>query len=170
MGDLTESGSHRARPLNSLVRAARNMAGQRDPLKALWTLICALCEDLELDRAGIFEFDRDRHVLTRLIGVDPNGRPEYVGPPIDVSTPAGPLGAVATGCLAYYLTDDVTRDFPDFPVQPGVRALAIAASRLSVSMIGVPSAEWSANSRMPGRSSGACGNKFCTSSDRMAFT
>ncbi|MGV3720343.1 MAG: GAF domain-containing protein, partial [Actinomycetota bacterium] len=125
MGDLTESGLHCARPLNSLVRAARNMAGQRDPIKALWTLICALCEDLELDRAGIFEYDRDRRVLTRLIGVDLQGRPEYAAPPIDVSTPTGPLGAVATACMPYYLTDDVTRDFPDPQLQPGVRALAV---------------------------------------------
>jgi len=125
MGDLTEAGSQFARPLKSLVGAAWKMASLRDPLQALWTLICALCEDLELDRAGIFEYDRDRRVVTRLIGVDPNGKPEYAAPPIDVSSPSGPLGVVATGCMPYYLTDDAPRDYPELEFQPGVRALAV---------------------------------------------
>ncbi len=51
-----------------------------------------------------------------------------------------------------------------------LQALAIAASRLSVSMIGVPSAACSANSFRPGCISGACGNSVCTSSERIVFT
>src|SRR5262249_37207123 len=51
-----------------------------------------------------------------------------------------------------------------------LQALAIAASRLSVSMIGVPSAPCSANNVIPGASSGACGKCFCTSSERMDLT
>jgi len=51
-----------------------------------------------------------------------------------------------------------------------LQALAIAASLLSVSMIGVPSAECSANSFRPGAIFGAWGNSPGTSSERICFT
>ena len=51
-----------------------------------------------------------------------------------------------------------------------LQALAIAASRVSVSMIGVPSAACSANSMMPGAICGACGNCLATSSERIGLT
>src|ERR1700733_631193 len=51
-----------------------------------------------------------------------------------------------------------------------LQAFATAASRESVSMIGVPSAAWSANSFSPGAIFGACGNRSGTSSDRICFT
>jgi hypothetical protein len=50
------------------------------------------------------------------------------------------------------------------------RALATAASRVSVTMIGVPSAAWSANSFSPGTNSVTCGNIADTSSDRIGLT
>src|SRR4029077_15819180 len=51
-----------------------------------------------------------------------------------------------------------------------LQAFAIAASRLSVSMIGVPSAAWSANSLSPGAIFGAWGKSPGTSSERICFT
>ena len=51
-----------------------------------------------------------------------------------------------------------------------LRALASAASRVSVSMIGVPFALCSENSLMPGAIFGACGNRLATSSERIALT
>src|SRR5262249_60806844 len=45
-----------------------------------------------------------------------------------------------------------------------LQALAMAASRLAVSMIGVPSAACRAESKGPGASYGACGHHFRTSS------
>src|SRR3954468_18738909 len=51
-----------------------------------------------------------------------------------------------------------------------LQALATAASRLSVSMIGVPSAAWSAKSLRPGAIFGASGNRPGTSSERICFT
>src|SRR6516165_3200853 len=51
-----------------------------------------------------------------------------------------------------------------------LQALAIAASRLSVSMIGVPSAACSANNFRPGAILGAWGNSPGTSSERICFT
>ena len=51
-----------------------------------------------------------------------------------------------------------------------LQALASAASRVSVSMIGVPSAPCSANSLMPGAIFGACGNRLATSSEWIALT
>ena len=49
-------------------------------------------------------------------------------------------------------------------------ALAIAASRLSFSMIGVPSAACRANSFRPGAMRGAWGKSPGTSSERICFT
>jgi hypothetical protein len=68
------------RPLGWLVHAVRAMAAERDPIQALWTLICAVRTDLELDRAGVFEFDQERQTVARLVGVDAAGHPEYGTP------------------------------------------------------------------------------------------
>src|SRR3979409_2141305 len=48
-----------------------------------------------------------------------------------------------------------------------LHALATAASRVSVSMIGVPSAAWRAHSFPPGSIGGAGGNRAATSSERI---
>jgi hypothetical protein len=50
-----------------------------------------------------------------------------------------------------------------------LQALAIAASRESVTIIGVPSAAWSANSFNPGAICGACGKMAGTSSERIVL-
>src|SRR4029453_19598776 len=51
-----------------------------------------------------------------------------------------------------------------------LQALASAASRVSVNMIGVPSAACRENSLRPGAIFGACGNRLATSSARIVLT
>jgi anti-sigma regulatory factor (Ser/Thr protein kinase) len=125
MADSGTDGAPRSRPLQALVQAARQMAGEPDPAEALWTLIRAIQEDLALDRAGIFEYDRVNATLQRVVGVDVNGEAEYEAPPIRVAEGEHPLGQVGRGELPYYLTDDAPRDYPNLRFAPGVRHLAV---------------------------------------------
>ena len=123
--------------LQSLVRAARTMAAQSNPVEALWSLIGAIQEDLSIDRAGIFEFRRDDQVAIRIVGVDTAGRAEYTSAPIHVSQRRGPLSEVALGIIPYYLSDDAPRDYPENRFAPGVRAVAVLPIRTGGELLGL---------------------------------
>jgi anti-sigma regulatory factor (Ser/Thr protein kinase) len=123
--------------LEALVRVARSMAGQTDPVEALWTLIGAIQEDLSIDRAGIFEFQRERQLACRIVGVNAAGRAEYEAPPIDVTQRTGPLSEVALGLIPYYLSDDAPRDYPNGRFTPGVRAMAVVPIRTGGELLGL---------------------------------
>jgi len=123
--------------LQALVRAARTMAGQSNPVDALWSLIGAIQEDLSVDRAGIFEYHRDEKSAVRVVGVDTAGRAEFAGPPIHVTKRSGPLCEVALGVIPYYLSDDAPRDYPNNRFDAGVRAAAVLPIRTGGELLGL---------------------------------
>jgi anti-sigma regulatory factor (Ser/Thr protein kinase) len=117
------------------------MAGQVDPVHALWTLIGAIQEDLSIDRAGIFEIDHQEQAALRIVGVDTEGRAEYAAPPISVTERLGPLSDVALGSSPYYLSDDAPRDYPNGRFDPGVRAVAVLPIRTGGELLGLLSVD-----------------------------
>lgn len=123
--------------LQALVRAARSMAGQINPVDALWTLIGAIQEDLSIDRAGVFEINRQEQTALRIVGVDTEGEAEYSAPPILVTERRGPLSDVALGIIPYYLSDDAPRDYPNARFDPGVRAVAVLPIRTGGELLGL---------------------------------
>lgn len=145
-GDIcgtTASGSS----LRALVRAARRMASQVDPVEALWTLIGAIQEDLPIDRVGVFEFQRESKLAYRIVGVDAAGRAEFEAPPIDVTLRAGPLSEVALGLLPYYLSDNAPGDYPNNQFDPGVRAVGVLPIRTGGELLGLLAVDTSRTGR-----------------------
>jgi bacterioferritin B len=120
------SSAGRGASLRCLARASRRLSEEPDPACGPWNLVCALREDLSVDRAGVFAYDRAAHRLDRVVGVDPDGQPEYFGESLgmDGAVPS-PFVDVARRKLAYYFTDDLRRDYPHLDWSPRVRALAV---------------------------------------------
>jgi anti-sigma regulatory factor (Ser/Thr protein kinase) len=114
-----------AAPLRALTNAARELGSNPDLNQGLWQLVCAIREDLGIDRAGVFAFDRAGNRLDRLAGVDRDGRAEFEGEVIDLHARRGPLVAVALRELPYYHTLDAPADYPDVRWAPGVGSLAV---------------------------------------------
>lgn len=123
--------------LQALVRATRSMSGQPDPVRALWTLIGAIQEDLAVDRAGIFEINHQQQAAQRIVGVDTQGSAEYAAPPIPLAERRGPLSEVALGLRPYYLSNDAPRDYPRGRFDPGVRAVAVVPIRTGGELLGL---------------------------------
>lgn len=111
--------------LQALVRNCRRLAAEPDPARALWELVCALRDDLAIDRAGIFFHNRPAGILERVVGIDAHGRPEYGGQAYAMKDSQSPMMRVAMRRIPYYFSDDAPRDFPDVTFAPGVRAHAI---------------------------------------------
>jgi anti-sigma regulatory factor (Ser/Thr protein kinase) len=111
--------------LHSLVRASREVAVEPDPAQGLWKLVCALREDLSIDRAGVFFYNHHEQTLDRIAGVNPDGEPEFAGQVFPLEGELHPLRQVARREIRYYLSDDAQRDYPYCRFQIGVRAHAI---------------------------------------------
>jgi anti-sigma regulatory factor (Ser/Thr protein kinase) len=111
--------------LHALLGASRQLAAEPDPIQALWRLVCALRNDLGIDRAGIFAYDPHAQAVQRLVGMDSQGEAEFEGPVHALADGAGPLIEVARRERPYYLTENVADDFPSLEFAPGVRSLAI---------------------------------------------
>lgn len=124
--DLPEPNCPNQSPsIHCLVLASRAMAAEPDPRQALWILVRAVQEDLGIDRAGVFAFDRHARTLDRITGVDNGGRIEHEGQCLNVDTLVGPHAEVARRELPFYFTDDAQRDYPDVKFDPRVRAHVI---------------------------------------------
>lgn len=112
-------------PLQALARASRELGAQPDPVQALWELLCALRQDLSIDRTGVFSYDRLAHRLDHVVGVDTTGRREDAVNTLPITEEVAPLMQVARREIPYYFSNDVTQDYPHRRFTPGVRALAI---------------------------------------------
>src|SRR5579872_7408488 len=91
-------------PLHSLVRISREMAYLADPADALWGVIRALCDDLSVDRAGVFAYDPDTNELTLVVGVDESGKPEFSASRYPLDVEVSPLKQVARREIPYYFS------------------------------------------------------------------
>ncbi len=149
-----------------------------DHLKAL-ARIARLLRDQDV--AKKLRASRDAQAIYSVLALPPaSGRnPTFLGTKkyAGRSGRSGRLPAYCkTPCVAQRRVECVTSARGEMPqctltaCNSLLQAFAIAASRLSVSMIGVPSAAWSANSFIPGARSGACGKSPGTSSERICFT
>ncbi|HEU4751862.1 MAG TPA: ATP-binding protein [Armatimonadota bacterium] len=123
--DSGETTASHPSTLRNLTRASCRIAAEADPIRALSHLLAVLRQDLGIDRAGVFAFDREERRLERVAGVDRSGRPEYDGESFSLDSGDSPLVRVATRELPYYLTDNAPRDFPNSLFSPGVRAHAV---------------------------------------------
>lgn len=111
--------------LQAVVRASQELALESDPLQSLWRLVCALREDLSVDRAGVFAYDRYTQRLERIVGVDLHGEPEYEGESIPVSNQDRPLMLVALRRRPHYFSNRVREEFPHLNFRPGYTSLAV---------------------------------------------
>lgn len=111
--------------LGSLVRASRELAAEPDPVESLWRLVDALRQDLSVDRAGIFAFNRHSNVLDRIVDVDAEGMPEYGGESIPVSDRDTPLMRVVLRQVPFYFSNRVREEFPHVEFRKGVTSLSV---------------------------------------------
>ncbi len=112
-------------PLWALARIARGMAGEPHPAQALWNLVCALCEDLHIDRAGVFAYDAAENTLDLITGVDLHGAPEFGTNHFPVSNEVSPLMQVARRDIPHYFSNRVREEFPHFEWAPAITTHAI---------------------------------------------
>src|SRR3569623_1696276 len=89
-------------PLPALVGASRDMATERNPAQAVWDLVSALREDLGVDRAGVFAYNRERNTVELITGVGEDGHPEFGARSYSLDSGVGPLIAVARREVPYY--------------------------------------------------------------------
>jgi len=111
--------------LEGLARVSRELGSEPDPFQALWRVVCALRQDLALDRAGVFAYDPHHHRLDHVAGVSAAGEAEFGVESFPVAGVDLPLQQVARGELPYYVTDDVLRDYPGIRLAAGVKAAVI---------------------------------------------
>ncbi len=111
--------------LASVVRASRELAAEPDPVQSLWRLVDALRQDLSVDRAGIFAYNRFAECLDRIVGVDTEGMPEYGGESIPVSDRDTPLMRVVRRRAPYVFSNRVREEFPQAEFRAGITSLAV---------------------------------------------
>lgn len=111
--------------LQAVVRASRELSAEPDALQSLWRLVCALREDLSVDRAGVFAYDRYTQRLERIVGVDLHGEPEYEGESIPVTDQDRPMMLVALRRRPHYFSNQVREEFPHLNFRSGFTALAV---------------------------------------------
>lgn len=111
--------------LQAVVRASRELSSESDPIQSLWRLVCALREDLTVDRVGVFAYDRYTQRLERIVGVDLRGEPEYEGESIPVTDTDRPLMHVALRRRPHYLSNHVREEFPNLNFRAGFTSLGI---------------------------------------------
>jgi anti-sigma regulatory factor (Ser/Thr protein kinase) len=126
--------------LRALVGAARAMAVEPDPARAVASLASALREDLGVDRVGIFRLEQRgprSPVLNRLFGIDAEGRPEAAGEVIPVQDVPTPLMDVARRRVPFLFTNDAAAAYPRHQFQPGLGALAVFPILAGEALVGV---------------------------------
>ena len=127
--------------LATLARVSRDIATEPDPVQALWHLVSALREDLHVDRAGIFLYQRHRRTLDRVVGVDRHGQPEFGREVTEVREAAHPLMEVARGVVPHYLSNTLRVEYPECAFTPGVTALAVIPIIVGEELLGILAAD-----------------------------
>jgi anti-sigma regulatory factor (Ser/Thr protein kinase) len=111
--------------LEALATVSQKISYEPDSSQALWLLMCALRQDLDVDRAGVFAFNPATQAMDHIAGVGRNGQAEFSGRSFPVEGVAHPLRKIARRELPFFFSHDVTREFPDFPWAEGVSSHAI---------------------------------------------
>lgn len=109
----------------SIAPLSQRIGLEREPAQALNHLVESVRQELGIDRAGIFAYDRHGNRLERVAGVDRNGRPEFGGNAIEVRGGDSPLMQVACRERPFYFSQDAPSEFPHYRFPEGVRSLAI---------------------------------------------
>lgn len=119
------------------MRASREMSLETDPVAALGILVSALREDLGIRRAGVFLYEHHAHLLDRIFGIDPEGKPEQGIERLPVTPNTTPLMDVARRVRPCFFSDNAPADYPDFQFQPGLKALAVIPIIVGEEFLGV---------------------------------
>jgi anti-sigma regulatory factor (Ser/Thr protein kinase) len=120
----------------AICHAAGHIVQETDLNAALEAIIASVRQCLDLDRVGIFLYDRCAGELRRIVGIDARGEMEYEATePIRVeATGGGPLQQVARGEISYFYSPDVRVDLPHIRFLEPIRAHAavplVAGSRI----------------------------------------
>jgi anti-sigma regulatory factor (Ser/Thr protein kinase) len=109
----------------ALSRLSRELAAEPEPAAALWRLVEAIRADLEIDRIGVYAYDRTSNTLSHVTGVSALGQPEFSISTYELDEEVTPLKRVARREIPYYFTTDVQRDYPHVRLNPAVRSHVI---------------------------------------------
>jgi len=120
----------------AICQAAQELVQENDLLPALQAIVSHVRYALDLDRAGVFYYDRPADELVRLIGVDRGGELEYDARRIPASPPDTPLRKVIHGEISYFHSHDVRIDVPEIRYHRALRAHAIVPLVASGQIIG----------------------------------
>src|SRR4051812_7409023 len=114
-------------PLRYLARASRELAAEREPAHALSRLLEALREDLPVDRAGVFAFDRRANTIQLLRGIDGAGRHEPAGACVQLDEGPAPVKSVARREVPLFFSSEPPRAGQAAPASGALWALAAHA-------------------------------------------
>ena len=136
-----------AAALAPLGRTAFHVSQEPDPDRALSRLVCALRADLNVDRAGVFEYDPEHGALVRVVGVSEDGNTGGEALSMDVARTVSPIARVARREIPWFLTQDIHAVAPEGGYPDAVRALALAPMVSGNVLVGVLSVENVLNGR-----------------------
>lgn len=101
------------------------MSLEATPAQALWKLVTALRQELDVDRAGVFTHDFGRGALDLITGVDAEGHPEYGTQSFRITRERSPLMDVARRERPYYFSNRLREEYPTGSWPPRMTAHAI---------------------------------------------
>lgn len=116
-----------ARLWAGICQSAQMLVQETDLRQTLAAIVEGVRLCLDLERVGVFYYDRDAGELKRLVGINAEGGLEYEGTePLPVGTSdRGPLRQVVRGEIAYFHSHDVRLDVPEIRFEESIRAHAI---------------------------------------------
>ncbi len=136
MDRTTTAGTPSQDPVRGLAGLSRELAAEPHPATALWRLVEHARHTLDLDRVGVYAYDRVTHSLRHVTGVSPEGEPEFAASVWPLDDEPTPLKHVARGELPYYFSNRVRTDYPHYQWRPGVTAHAIVPIRAGNGLVG----------------------------------
>lgn len=124
---------------HAICHAAGHIVQETNLTAALEAIIASVRQCLELDRVGIFLYDRCAAELRRLVGIDDRGEIEYEAPEPHAVPPTGggPLQQVARGDISYFYSRDVRVDVPHIRYAEPIRGHAVVPLVAGSRILGV---------------------------------
>lgn len=123
--------------LHALVSAARCIAREPDPARAVEILVSALREDLHVERAGVFLYEQHHARLDRVFGIDRQGRRETGVERIPITERRTPMLDVVRRDRPFFFSNHPRDEYPAFTFEPPVNSLAIIPIIVGEELLGV---------------------------------